>query len=145
MPFLLHLCYKIDLLAGRFPRVEFSPALQLTSSTFFLLLGWSNWKSDLFRERIRQGFCLGCRPKPVSFLIFCLDWVFFPSLKFPWCFRWGLIYRLIKILFLFHSVLLSANYLSRYFDADGREIISKNEVCSSFVFDKFDHSIVDFC
>jgi len=44
-----------------------------------------------------------------------------------------------------NRVLLSANYLSRYFDADGREIISKNEVCSSFVLDQFDHSIVDFC
>lgn len=34
-----------------------------------------------------------------------------------------------QIFFLFRSVLLSANYSSRYFDADGREIISKNEVC----------------
>ena len=38
---------------------------------------------------------------------------------------------LIKFLFLFHSVLLSANYVSRYFKTDGGEIIAKNEVCSS--------------
>lgn len=41
------------------------------------LLGWSNWKSDLFRQRIREEFCIGCSPKSVSIL-------------FPWCFRWVL-------------------------------------------------------
>ena len=44
---------------------------------------------------------------------------------------------LIKFLILFHSVLLSANYVSRYFKTDGGEIIAKNEVCSSKSQNKF--------
>ena len=77
--------YEIDLPTAVRQACFPTNSLQLTTVVdgfiiFFLLLGWSNWKSDLFGERIREGFCLGCRPKPVSytsFLLFCLGRVSF--------------------------------------------------------------------
>lgn len=53
-------------------------------------------------------------------------------------------YRLIKILFLSCRVLLSANYVSRYFDADGSEIISKNEVCLALYIVNFSSCVARF-